>query len=122
VSTHVAVPQLPPPQDRDGFGSHGGGVAAVGVGDDDVGSDVCQRVISTERDCGVADGVDAVEGFAAEVAQVVDDIGGEQFIELVEAALVEQVPVPGDRLADRPPVFSRQHLTPSGDVPTYDSG
>jgi hypothetical protein len=70
-------------------------------GDDDVRDVVADRVALSQPERGLADGVDAVQRAAAELGDVVDDRRGEQDVEPVEVAVVEQVPVERDQLDDR---------------------
>jgi hypothetical protein len=106
--------------DGDGFGPHSGGVAVPSIGDDDVGDDVRQRVLRTDRQRPVTDGVDPDQDAITGIADVIHDVAGEQLVQTVEPTLVEQVSMQGERFADRPLVFSRQHDLPlSGEFPYY---
>jgi AcrR family transcriptional regulator len=90
-----------------------------GVGDGDVRDVMGERVAVPELERRAQDLVDAAQRSHADIADVVDDIGGEKLVKAVELAVVEQVAVQRDRLTDRPSVVGGQLHRPllSGDLP-----
>jgi hypothetical protein len=88
--------RAPIAQHADGLGTDGRRALAV-LGDDDVGDVVADRValVVGDRAAELAEPGQPAHGALAERADVVDRVGGEQLVEPVQLAVVDQVPVQG---------------------------
>jgi len=93
--------------DADAFGA-GPDRAVRLLGQHDVGDVMPDRVAISEGERGRPDRLDALQHAAAERGDVVPDRRGEQQVEPVELAVVEQMAVPRQQLGDLRPVVRRE--------------
>lgn len=82
-----------------------------GLGDHHIRYVMPQRVAISQGQRGLPDCIDSVKLAKAEIADVVDNVRGKEFIQAIELTVVHQMPVKGYQLVYREAVVSRETHT-----------